>query len=84
MSKDRNYKLEYQNYQGKPEQIANRAARNAARADYEKAHGNLPRNVDVDHKKPIVKGGGNAMSNLRAVSQKANRSFHRTSRARMK
>lgn len=80
----RNYRSEYDNYQGKPEQIARRAARNAARAKYEKEHGNLPTNVDVDHKTPIVKGGRNTASNLRARNQSANRSFRRDSRARMK
>lgn len=80
----RNYKKEYANYQGKPEQIKNRAARNAARREYEKKNGDLPTKVDVDHKKPIVKGGGNGHSNLRAVSQRANRSFPRTRSARMK
>ena len=80
----RNYRAEYDNYQGKPEQIKNRAERNAARASYEKKNGDLPRTVDVDHKQPIVKGGGNSPGNLRAHSQKANRSFKRTRTAGMK
>jgi hypothetical protein len=80
----RNYKLEYANYQGKPEQIKNRSMRNQARAAYEKANGNLPSNVDVDHRKPIAKGGSNASGNLRARSQGSNRSFKRTQQARMK
>jgi hypothetical protein len=84
MATKRNYKQEYANYQGKPEQIKNRAARNAARREYEKKNGNLPRNVDVDHKKPIAKGGGNGLGNLRAQTQKANRSFPRTRNAKMK
>ena len=33
---NRNYRAEYDRYQGKPEQIANRAKRNAARAEMEK------------------------------------------------
>ncbi len=37
MAKPRDYKAEYANYQGKPEQIKNRAERNAARAQLEKA-----------------------------------------------
>jgi hypothetical protein len=83
MSK-RNYKLEYANYQGKPEQIKNRSMRNQARAAYEKANGNLPSKVDVDHQRPLIKGGSNSTGNLRAVSQRANRSFARTRQARMK
>lgn len=59
-------------YQAQPEQIKNRSQRNQARAEFEKKHGNLPSNVDVDHKKPIARGGTNANSNLRAVSEKAN------------
>ena len=51
---------------------------------YEKAHGNQPSTVDVDHKQAIVKGGNNAPSNLRARSRSANRSFPRTRRAGMK
>jgi hypothetical protein len=39
---------------------------------------------DIDHIKPIVKGGSeNAASNLRAVSQHKNRSFKRTKGAGM-
>jgi len=33
---------------------------------------------DVDHKKPIAKGGGNTNGNLRATSPSENRSFPRT------
>lgn len=38
---------------------------------------------DVDHKKPIAKGGGNALSNLRVQSQHSNRSFPRDREAHM-
>jgi hypothetical protein len=81
----RNYKNEYQNYQGKPEQIANRAKRNAARAEMEKK-GVVSKGdgKDVDHKTPIAKGGGNGSGNLRAVPKSANRSFARTRNAGMK
>jgi hypothetical protein len=64
----RNYTREYQNYQGTPKQIHNRSLRNQARREYEKAHGNLPSKVDVDHAKPLIKGGGNDLSNLRPRS----------------
>ena len=81
----RDYKKEYANYQGKPDQIANRAKRNAARAEMMKkgvvAKGD---GKDVDHKTPIAKGGGNGTGNLRAVPKSANRSFARTKSARMK
>lgn len=85
MSKNRDYVSEYRNYQGRPEQLKNRAERNAARSDLEKE--GLVRkgdNKDVDHKRPIVKGGGNDRSNLRVLSESANRSFARTKNAGMK
>jgi hypothetical protein len=81
----RNYKSEYKNYQGTSEQIANRSNRNSARAALAK-DGRVSKGdgMDVDHKKPIAKGGSNAPSNLRAVPKSANRSFARTRTARMK
>ena len=66
----RNYKKEYEEYQGKPEQIHNRSLRNQARRKMGLAKGD-PR--EVDHKKPLSKGGSNAKSNLRAVSRTENR-----------
>jgi 5-methylcytosine-specific restriction endonuclease McrA len=51
---------------------------------YEKAHGNVASNMDIDHRRPIVKGGGNSASNLRVLSRHANRSFKRTRTAGMK
>lgn len=78
MATKRNYAAEYAKYQGTPEQIKKRSERNKARRAYEKAHGDLPSTVDVDHKKPIDKGGTNKASNLRAVPQSQNTSFART------
>jgi hypothetical protein len=81
----RDYKKEYANYQGKPEQIENRAKRNAARAAMEKK-GVVRKGdgKDVDHRTPIAKGGGNGSGNLRAVPKSQNRSFARTRTAGMK
>lgn len=81
----RDYKSEYQNYHSKPEQIAKRAKRNAARAELEKK-GVVKKGdgKDVDHKVPLAKGGGNGASNLRAVPASQNRSFARTKNAGMK
>jgi hypothetical protein len=39
---------------------------------------------DVDHKKPLSKGGTTVISNLRAKPAAANRSFKRTSSGAMK
>jgi hypothetical protein len=81
----RNYRAEYDKYQGRPEQIANRTKRNAARSEMEKK-GVVHKGdgKDVDHKTPIVKGGGNGTGNLRAIPKSANRSFARTRSAGMK
>jgi len=40
--------------------------------------------LDVDHRKPLIKGGSNAGSNLRPLPSRDNRSFPRTRRSRMK
>ena len=64
-------------YNARPEQVKKRTQRNAARREYEKKHGDLPRDVDVDHKTPIKRGGTNASSNLRATSQKENRGWRK-------
>lgn len=76
---------EYAAYQGTPEQRANRAARNRARRAYEKAHGDLPSDVDVDHKQALSKGGAATdLKNLRAAPKSENRSFARTKTGAMK
>ena len=85
MAYKRDYKKEYKNYQGTPEQIANRSERNQARAAMVKAgKAHKGDGKDVDHKKPIIKGGGNSMGNLRVQTKRANRSFPRTKSAGMK
>lgn len=66
----RNYRKEYDTYHAKPEQKKNRAARNKARRDMGLDKGD-PR--EVDHKKPLSKGGSNSKSNLRVTSRTANR-----------
>ena len=73
----RNYKREYETYQGKPEQIKNRAMRNAARSKMVKA-GKAKKGdgKDVGHVVALDKGGSNK-TGLRMVSKSANRSFDR-------
>jgi 5-methylcytosine-specific restriction endonuclease McrA len=68
--KKRNYRKEYDSYHGTAEQRKNRSTRNKARRKLKLKKGD-PR--EVDHKKPLSKGGGNGRKNLRAVSRKANR-----------
>jgi hypothetical protein len=84
MAKPRNFKEEYERYQGKPDQIKNRSARNTARREFEKANGDLPTTTDVDHKTAMSKGGKSKLSNLRAVPQGENTSFSRTKTGAMK
>lgn len=70
MTKKRNYKKEYKAFHGKPEQKKNRAKRNSAR----KAMGlKVGDSREVDHKKPLSKGGSNGKKNLRVVSRATNR-----------
>jgi len=38
---------------------------------------------EVDHKKPLVKGGSNTLKNVRITSQRENRSFPRNKKAGM-
>ena len=74
----RDYKREYKMYHGKPKQIKNRTARNSARRRINESRKKrglapLPRTMEVDHKKPLSKGGGNGSKNTRVVSRKSNR-----------
>ncbi len=74
MTRKRNYKKEYRDYHSKPEQKKNRAKRNVARRKMVAKLGKSAlRGKDVDHKKPLSKGGSNKMSNLRVTSRKFNR-----------
>lgn len=68
----RNYKKEYANYQGKPEQIKRRSSRNKARRLAIKKHGKAAVNgKDIDHKDRNPHN--NSSSNLRIQSKKENR-----------
>lgn len=70
MPAKRDYRKEYKDYHSKPEQKKNRAARNKARKEMGLKVGD-PR--EVDHKKPLSKGGSNSKKNLRIVSRTTNR-----------
>jgi hypothetical protein len=78
VNKPRPYKKEYEEYQGKPDQIKKRAARNSARSllvkkgEVQKGDGK-----DVDHIKPLSKGGTGTEGNLRVRAASSNRSFSR-------
>tara|TARA_R100001510_G_scaffold37365_1_gene33721 strand:- start:1001 stop:1222 length:222 start_codon:yes stop_codon:yes gene_type:complete len=69
----RNYRKEYDNYQGTNEQKKRRAGRNAARRKMIKKVGKTKLNgKDVDHKDRNPKN--NNTSNLRTMTKKKNRS----------
>lgn len=70
MPRNRNYRKEYDDFHGKPEQKKNRAKRNAARRNAGLKVGD-PR--EVDHIKPLSKGGSNGKSNTRVVKRSTNR-----------
>ena len=67
----RNYRKEYDNYQGKPDQRRNRSSRNKARRKLAAAGYSL-KGKDVDHKNGNPRD--NSKSNLRVSSKSANRS----------
>jgi 5-methylcytosine-specific restriction endonuclease McrA len=70
----RDYKKEYREYHGKPSQIRNRSMRNKARRlAIKDGRARKGDGMEVDHKKPISKGGTNHRSNLRIVSRATNR-----------
>lgn len=66
----RDYDKEYDRDHSSPKQIDDRSKRNEARRDLGLEKGD-PR--EVDHKKPLSKGGSNKKSNLRVTSRKKNR-----------
>jgi hypothetical protein len=68
-------------YNARPEQLKNRAERNAARRKMiEKGAVSKGDGKDVDHKRPISKGGTNADGNLRVVDKSKNRGHGMTKR----
>lgn len=81
----RNYAEEYKNYDGTEAVKKKRAQRNKARRIMEKE--GLVRKgdgLDVDHKKPLSKGGTTTRSNLKAVPASKNRSYKRKADGSMK
>lgn len=69
----RKYSAYDRKYQARPEQVAKRVARNAARRMMIRKHGKSAlKGKDVDHKNG--KPTDNRKSNLQVISKKANRS----------
>jgi hypothetical protein len=81
----RDYKRENLEYNSRPEQRAARSERTMARNEAIK-DGTVKRGdgLDLDHRKPLSKGGTSTKSNLRTVSASSNRSFSRNADGSMK
>lgn len=74
----RDYKREYDEYHSSSKQKKNRAARNKLRSlATDKGLVRKGDGKDMDHRKPLSKGGSNTLSNARAVPKSKNRSFAR-------
>ena len=88
VNKPRPYKHEYELQKKRDEKDA-RNARARARYQYDKNHFDSPADKDktaearegkdIEHIKPLSKGGKNTKGNLRVESKHANRSFYRNS-----
>jgi hypothetical protein len=86
VNKKRPYKKEYAQQKARGENDE-RAARERARYHMDKNGADKNGNgkadkregKDIDHKKPLSKGGSNSKKNLRVVSRSNNRSFKRNS-----
>ncbi len=81
----RDYKRENELYNSKPEQRKRRSERTLARRKAN-ATGLTSKGdgKDLDHIKPLSKGGTSSRSNLRVVSKSANRSFSRNADGSLK
>lgn len=79
MPKSSPKKLAYQKaYNARPEQTDKRVANNAARRDaIEDGKAKVGDGKDVDHKKPLDKGGSNAPGNLRVIPASDNRGWRK-------
>lgn len=80
----RDYKRENALYNSRPENVKKREERNRARRELTK-EGKVHKGdgLDVDHKKPLSKGGKTIPSNLRAVPASENRSFRRNAKGQL-
>lgn len=81
----RDYAAEYKNYDGTPAVKKKRAQRNKARRMLER-EGLVHKGdgKDVDHKKPLSKGGTTTRSNLSVRPASSNRSYKRKADGSMK
>lgn len=80
---DQEYKTQKQRGESGTGSDSDNAKRHRARRDAVAA-GKVKPGQDVDHKKPLSKGGSNKLSNLRGQAPSENRSFARNSDGSMK
>lgn len=83
----RDYSQEYKTAKARGEVAAGPSGDNAKRKRLRRQmvkDGKVKPGQDVDHKKPLSKGGSNTKANARAVSPSTNRSFPRNSDGSMK
>lgn len=81
----RDYKKENKLYNSKPEQIKARSERTVLRRQANAAGITAKGDgKDLDHVKPLSKGGANSLSNTRVTTKSANRSFARNSNGSLK
>lgn len=74
----RDYKKENEKYNSRPENVRSRVERNKARRMMIKAgKARKGDGKDVDHARPLSRGGKTSMGNLRTISRSSNRSFRR-------
>jgi hypothetical protein len=81
----RDYKKEYAAFQGTAEQRKNRSKRTVLR-NKANALGITSKGdgKDLDHKRPLSKGGANTLSNTRVTTKAKNRSFSRNADGSLK
>lgn len=81
----RDYKKENRLYNSKPEQIKARSERTTLRRA-SNAAGTTSKGdgTNIDHIKPLSKGGANTKANSRVVSEATNKSFSRNANGSMK
>lgn len=81
----RDYKREVALYTSKPAVKKKRAEQNAARREMQR-EGLVHKGdgKDVDHKRPLSRGGSTGRTNLRVVPKSENRSFARNSNGTLK
>ena len=81
----RDYRKEYAKYAGKPDAIKARSERTVLRRKAnETGVTHKGDGKDLDHIKPLSKGGANSLSNTRVTTKSANRSFARNADGSLK